>query len=405
MISLKGLPGPKAKIFAKTMGLLNGGHSQPYPAVLSGEGEGCYVKDIDGNMFLDMTSLLCTAPLGFNHPRLLKIVRKYSSRAPLKIAGQDFYVQEHLTLLEELGSITPKEINAGFICNSGAEAVENALKIAFYNKRGNSGISLHNAFHGRTLGALSLTNSKSVHKNRFPSFAFHRLPFNQESVVEFDRILSQEGEENISFLIVEPVQGEGGYIPAGTWLKQLVDLAKASGVRVISDEIQAGLGRTGEWWSIQNYDAQPDIITSAKALQVGATMANRKLFPPSGAMSSTFGGGDILAMAVGTETIRVIKDEKLLDNVKKMGRVILERLQEYEDNISRIEGIGLMIGLQLHSEKSRDKLVRELFKRKVFVLPAGKRRVRLAPAYIIGETEIDKFFEAFDPALKTTTKH
>ncbi len=401
---MKSMPGPRTKGFVKRMKLLNGGHALPYPIVLSGEGEGCHVEDIDGNIFLDMTSLLCTAPLGINHPRLLEVVKEYSGRAPVKIAGQDFYVQEHLDLLQELVSVTPRGINAGFLCNSGAEAVENAVKIAFYNRRGFMGVSFENAFHGRTLGALSLTNSKSVHKNRFPSLPALRIPFSPDSVLEMDRILSQEGAENISFLILEPVQGEGGYIPAGMWLREVVQIASSEGMLIISDEVQAGLGRTGEWWAIQNYGVDPDIITSAKGLQVGAVMANRKLFPPEGGMSSTFGGGDIISMAVGAETIRVIKEEKLLGRIKNIGRGILERLHEYSDSISKIDGLGLMIGFSLHSARARDALVQELYKRNVLVLPAGKKRVRLAPAYVVTQEDIDEFFNAFEPALKRALK-
>src|SRR3989344_874392 len=206
------IPGPKAVKLLSKLRKLNGGYSDPYPCVYSGEGNGCYFKDMDGNLFLDFASQISSCPLGYDNKELNDILKKYK-KYPVKYAGQDFVIEEHALLLEELLSITPKGLNQAFLVNSGAEAVENCIKIALRKqKQAKYGISFTSSFHGRTLGALSCTNSKSIQKKNFFQIPMKRLPYSLDAIDELNRILKQESSpKEIGFIIIEAVQGEGGY--------------------------------------------------------------------------------------------------------------------------------------------------------------------------------------------------
>lgn len=171
-------PGPKARRIREAMDRYSTRFCGTYPLMMtpSGLGRGCYVVDVDGNTFLDWNSMIATVPLGYNHPAMLEVVEKYSRRTPLKIAGDDFYAIERVNLQAKLAEATPKQITRSFLCNSGAEAVENAIKIAFWYTGRRYAVSVEGAFHGRTLGVLSLTNSNIQHKEHFPSLPAGRIP-------------------------------------------------------------------------------------------------------------------------------------------------------------------------------------------------------------------------------------
>ncbi len=383
---------------------MNGGFSGAYPFVHSKEGYGSYFKDIDNNVFLDFACQIASNPLGYNHPDINEVIKKYKEH-PLKYAGQDFTVPEHLELLEELISITPPEFNSAFLTNSGAEAVENCMKLALRKqKQAKYGISFESAFHGRTLGALSCTNSKSVQKRNFFSIPVKRLPFNGDAIENLHRILKQESSaEEIGFIIMEPIQGEGGYnIASKELLKEIRKITKQNNIPFISDEVQSGIGRTGKWWAIQNFNITPDIISSAKALQVGATIANRRMFPEPGSISSTWGGGHLIDLAIGAQTIKTIKKRKLLNNINKQGSIIKKRLLELETEnmISKTRGLGLMIAFDLPSAKVRNDFIIECLKNGLVLLGCGEKSVRIIPPFVVGRQEIDEALSIMHSSLK-----
>ncbi|MBI5002353.1 aminotransferase class III-fold pyridoxal phosphate-dependent enzyme [Candidatus Woesearchaeota archaeon] len=400
------LPGPHSAKILDTLQRMNGGWSVSYPFVHSSKGIGCYCTDIDGNTFLDFGSQIASNPLGYNHPALLAVSKEYLGRSPLKFAGQDFTVKEHLDLLEELIRITPRNIDAGFLINSGAEAVENALKICMRKKQtAKIGISFSGAFHGRTIGALSCTNSKIVHKKNYFSMNMRRLPFDETAPEQFEELLQRDAApEDVGFVIVEHLQGEGGYrVASKRMITETRKLARQYNIPFIADEVQSGMGRTGRWWAFEHYDIEPDIISSAKALQVGATLANKKMFPsePS-SISSTWGGGHALDLANGIATIRTIKKEKFLEKNEKHGkyfRAALNEIAEQNDSVQHIRGLGLMNAFDLPSKKMRDDLVLQLLKQGVIVLGCGKQGIRLLPPYIVRSEEIDVFMEQLSSAL------
>jgi 4-aminobutyrate aminotransferase len=409
-IKIGKLPGSKSAKILEQNKKHNLGWAMPYPFVQTNKGSGCYFEDLDGNIFLDFSSQIASNPLGYNHPALLEVFKDYSENTPIKFAGQDFLPKEHQDFIDELITITPDGLDAAFLINSGAEAVENAMKVAFYNKpTAKFGLSFESAFHGRTLGALSATNSKYVQSKHYPAFPFKRLPFDDTAGEKLNRVLrSEASSEDIAFVIVEPVQGEGGYRPASRkMMEDIMNITKENDIFLIMDEVQAGMGRTGKWWAHQHYDFKPDIMTSAKALQVAATIANSMLQPEPGSISSTWGGGSIIDLAMGIKIIQTIKKENLLENVTRMGEYMKTRLGEVHEShheVSNIRGYGLMRAFDLPTPEFRDNLILEALKNGLVLLGCGVKGIRLIPPYIVSNEQIDLACEIIEKALETNHK-
>lgn len=401
---VKALPGPKSSKILDNLKKLNGGYYDPFPFIHSNKGKGCYFYDIDNNLFLDFASQIASNPLGYNHPELINVVKKYSYNAPIKYAGQDFTIKEHLDLLEELISITPKGLDAAFLINSGAEAVENAIKICMRQReKAKYCISFEGSFHGRTLGALSLTNSISLYKKNYFTILNKELPYSEYGGEKLKLLLNEIDSEEIACIIIEPIQGEGGYRIAP---KKLIDdlrkITKENKIPLISDEVQSGMGRTGKWWAIQHYNIIPDVMSAAKALQVGATISNRKMFPEPGAISSTWGGGSLIDLALGKKIIEIIKKEKLLNHINKAGNYLRKRLNEI--SLDNVRGFGLMNAFDLPSKQIRNNLAIECLKNGLVLLGCGERSIRAIPPYIINEMEIDEGIDIIKGAYNKVNK-
>ena len=398
------LPGPNASRIINVMKDHVYDSTFVYPLVIK-DGRGCIIEDVDGNEFLDFTSNVGSCPLGYSHPEILSVLKQYSSCGMHKIAGQDFYSEEHAILAQKITGIIPENFKAFFI-NSGAEAVENAIKIAYRKMGPLPGISCKNAFHGRTLGALTFTSSKPVQKFNFPELPVMRIKFctaDNDPEIEYAEKLLKENK--IAFILSEVIQGEGGYsVASKQFIKNLRSFADKYGVPLILDEVQSGLGHTGKWWAFEHYNVKPDIMSAAKALQVGATIFDKKLEPmEKGAISSTWGGGARIDMAVGAKTIDVIKKERLLENAAKMGQILKNGISEIvgKHGIINVSGIGLMIGIECETKERRDVVLNNLFKNGLLMLGAGQKAIRIIPPLIINEEQINEGISIMHQACKT----
>jgi 4-aminobutyrate aminotransferase len=387
------LPGPKATKIINIIKELSYDSTFTYPLVIA-NGHNCVIKDVDGNAFLDFTSNIGTCPLGYSHSEIMEVLKEYSENGVHKIAGQDFYCEEHAKIAQKVSSIVPENFKTFFI-NSGAEAVENAIKIAYKKMGPLPGVSCSNAFHGRTLGALSFTFSKPIQKANFPELPVKKIKFCiSDNDLEIDSIEKLLKENKIAFILSEVIQGEGGYnVASKQFITNLRKFANQYGVPLILDEVQSGMGRTGKWWAFEHYNVKPDIMSIAKALQVGAT-AYDKIFDPieRGVLSSTWGAGSRIDMVVGTKIIDVINRERLLANATTMGNILKKGLNEMveKNGIIGVRGIGLMIGIEFDTKERRDNKLIELFKQGLLLLPAGQKAMRVIPPLTITEEEIQE---------------
>jgi len=378
-----------------------------YPLVIA-DGSGSFLQDVDRNSFLDFTSNIGSCPLGYSHPEIMKVLAEQSKNGAHKIAGQDFYCKEHAELSEHVSSIIPQGFKMFFI-NSGAEAVENAIKVAYRKASATTpsmlpGVSCINAFHGRTLGALSFTLSKPVQKKGYPELPVLRIKFcTSDSDPEIDAAEKLLSENKAAFILSEVVQGEGGYnIASRQFMQNLRRCADRHGVPLILDEVQSGMGRTGRWWAFEHYGVRPDIMSAAKALQVGMAAYDGRLDPgEQGALSSTWGGGGRIDMAVGAKIIEVIKKDRLLDNAAAMGAKLKKGLQELagKGGLADVRGLGLMIGIEFDSRQNRDERLVKAFKKGLLLLPAGQKAMRVIPPLTVTEEEVQEGLELMSQVL------
>ncbi|WP_255192210.1 aspartate aminotransferase family protein [Natronobeatus ordinarius] len=389
--------------------------------------EGPFCTDVDGNVLLDFTSHVAAAPLGYNNPLIRDRLREFDLVDPTKIAGQDFYVSGGFPpedsefpgpteLMERLVDLTSHyDMDRVFLSNSGAEAVENAIKIC-YTSGGHRGFTTDGAFHGRTLGALSLNRSKMVHRKGYPEvpgIVSVPYPSTDEEYegswctdgpggnVIADKLDPNQGvidPAEVAYLILEPIQGEGGYRPAHPeFARDVEDLRERFDLNVIVDEIQTGLGRTGELWGVDHLELTPDVITSAKGLRVGATISRSDVFPEEeGRISSTWGAGDLLASLQGVLTIDAIREENLLVNVRDRGQQLRDRLEEADaDGLIDVRGRGLMLAVEFDTKERREAVVEAAFRRGLLVLGCGYKSLRFLPPLDVTAREIDLAAELF----------
>ena len=403
------IPGPKSRKLVDEFKNITYDSTFTYPLVFK-TGRGCVIEDIDGIEFLDFTSNIGSCPLGYSYPDILDVIKEYcsSERGVHKIAGQDFYCEEHFDIASKLLSISKKNSKVFFI-NSGAEAVENAIKIAYKKMGPLIGISCNGDFHGRTLGALSFTMSKEIQKTNFPELPVKRIKFcTSESDPEINQLESLIKEYKVAFIITEIIQGEGGLnVASKLFIHHIRKLADEYKVPLIFDEVQSGMGRTGKWWAYEHYGIEPDIMTVAKALQVGATVYDKGYDPPEpGVLSSTWGGGSRIDMAIGTKIIEIILKNNLLSNSQKIGDVLLKNFVDIVgiNGLIDARGIGLMIGLEFDTKVTRDFIVNSLFKKGLLILPAGMKSIRIMPPLIINEEEAMKGFSLISDTIHEYNK-
>lgn len=428
-------PGPKAReLVKKDESLVSPSYGRFYPLVVD-SAKGCIVKDVDGNEFIDFNSGLVCMNVGHNHPKVIVAIKNQCDRF-LHYSNTDFYYREVIELAEKLAEITPgKPEKKVYFGNSGAEAVEAAVKLAKWHTRKQLFIGFTGAFHGRTIGALSFTASKPTQKRYFfplmpgvthvPYPYCYRCPFKLTYpdchywCVDFiDEFVLQKytPSEDTAAILYEPIQGEGGYVvPPPEYAQRLRKLADKYGLLLIADEVQSGIGRTGKWFAIEHWNVEPDIICSAKGLAsglpLGAVIAKSKIMDwVPGSHASTFGGNPLSCVAASA-VIDTIQEEKLLENATKQGAHIIKRLGELEEQceiVGDVRGKGLMIGIEIvenkQDKKAAPQKVNEImmrsWRRGVNVISCGASTIRIAPPLVITRELVDAALDIIEDSIK-----
>jgi 4-aminobutyrate aminotransferase len=434
------LPGPKASAAVEADArLISPSYTRSYPLVAK-RGRGIRVEDVDGNEFLDFAAGIAVTSTGHCHPQVVDAIQKQAAEL-IHISGTDFY-DEHLTdLAEKLSSVAPMPgPHKFFYGNSGAEAVECAMKLARYHTGRQHIIAFLGAFHGRTMGALSLTASKPQQKRRFaplvPGVTHVRYPYAYRGCVGgkqeeeafalgcaryieeklFKTILPPE---EVAAIFVEPIQGEGGYVVAPTnFLRELRAICDRYGIMLVVDEVQSGAGRTGKWWAIQHSGVEPDIVCMAKGIAsgmpLGVCMSRASVMDwVPGSHASTFGGNPVsIAAALATWDIL---ENGAIGNAASVGGKMLERLNGWKEThptVGDIRGRGLMIGIELVKDKAtrepaaalRNRVEALAFEKGLMVLGCGENSIRLCPPLVVNEHEATVALDILEEALTQAEK-
>jgi len=417
------LPGPKAKLLVEQdHAVLSPSYTRDYPLVAK-KGSGAMIEDVDGNRFLDFAAGIAVVSTGHCHPNVVRAIQKQAAEL-IHMSGTDFYYPSMVELAQKLASIAPgAEAKRVYFGNSGTEGTEAAMKLARYHTKRDKLIAFYSSFHGRTMGALSLTASRAVQRKGFGSLlggVFHahypntyRGTFGNnpqhasadaldyiENVL-FKRIVDPE---DVAGIIIEPIQGEGGYLPApAEFLQALQAICRKHGIMLIADEVQSGMGRTGKWWAGDHAGLEPDIISSAKGIASGmplsaiiarASVMNWK----PGAHASTFGGNPV-AIAASLATIDLL-EHQYIANAAKMGAHIMKLMADWRERhkiVGDIRGKGLMIGIELVRDQKtkerapdlRNRIVEMAFHKGLLILGAGENALRLAPPLMIDEEQAE----------------
>lgn len=433
MISMK-LPGPKAReIIERDSQFISPSYPRGYPFVMD-HGKGTNVWDVDGNRFLDFSAGIAVASTGHSHPQVVRAIQEQAEKF-IHISS-DYYHHMWVELAEKLTTIAPfSEPSMTFMANSGAEAVESALKLARHHTGRTQFIGFFDSFHGRTMGAMTMTASKTAYRRRFSplmSGVFH-VPYPNpyrpillsqagegygETVVRYieEQILGRlVSPDEVAGILIEPIQGEGGYVvPPMDFFPGLRELCDRYEILLIADEVQSGMGRTGKWWSIEHFGVEPDIVCVAKGIAsgvpLGVMMAKKKIMTwPKGSHGNTFGGNPI-ACAAALATIDLIEKKYML-NTNRTGEYTLRRLEELRQryaSIGEVRGIGLMIGVEFVMDKVtkergmklRDRIVDLAFERGLILLGCGRNTIRISPPLCVTQEEIDDGLAIFDEAIR-----
>ncbi|HEX2458417.1 MAG TPA: acetyl ornithine aminotransferase family protein [Vicinamibacterales bacterium] len=427
------LPGPKAKaIIERDSKYVSPSYTRDYPFVIA-RGEGAVVEDVDGNRFLDCAAGIAVNSTGVSHPEVVKAITDQAQKF-IHMSGTDFYYEPQVRLAEELAGVAPidGEVRT-FFGNSGTEATEASLKLARYFTKRQGIIAFLGAFHGRSLGSLSLTASKAIQRRGFAPFmpgVYHapyadcyRCPIGAKpescaaeclSFIEDQILVHLISPDEVAALVVEPIQGEGGYVvPPKQFHQRLRELTKQHGILLVVDEVQSGMGRTGRMFASDHFDLKADIVNIAKGiasgLPLGVTCARADVMTwPPGAHASTFGGNPV-SCAAANATIRLLK-EQLVANAAAVGDHLMQGLRQLYDKhplIGDVRGKGLMIGVELVRDRQtkeratdeRNAVVQAMFRRGVLILGAGKNALRLAPPLVLTKAQGDSILKTLDESL------
>jgi 4-aminobutyrate aminotransferase len=430
------LPGPKAKaIIDKDARYVSPSYTRDYPLVIA-RGEGAVVEDVDGNLFLDCAAGIAVNSTGVSHPDVVKAIADQAAKF-IHMSGTDFYYEPQARLAEELASLVPIDGDVRtFFGNSGTEATEAALKLSRYHTKRPGIIAFLGSFHGRSLGSLALTSSKSVQRRGFGPFmpGVYHAPFpdvyrfngSADACAEASLAVIREqilvhlvAPDEVAAIVVEPIQGEGGYVvPPTSFLQGLRALATEHGIMLVVDEVQSGMGRTGRMFASEHFGLKADIVNIAKGiasgLPLGVTCARSAVMNwPPGAHASTFGGNPV-ACAAALATIRLLR-ERYVKNAASVGEHLMNGLRDLQQKhalVGDVRGKGLMIGVELVRDRAskaraieeRNALVQAMFRRGVLILGAGKNAIRFAPPLVLTQDQADTILRVFDESLAEVSR-
>ena len=428
------LPGPKAKaIIDRDDQVISPSYTRSYPLVAE-RGKGAIVEDPDGNRFLDFAAGIAVVATGHCHPKVVKTIQEQAAKL-IHMSGTDFYYENMVRLAEKLASLVPgNSPRRVYFGNSGTEAIEAAIKLARYHTGRGQFVAFVGAFHGRTMGSLALTASKSVQKKGFfpvmpgahhmPYAYCYRCAYGKSpdscavecvKAIETELFRTTVPAQDVAAIFVEPVQGEGGYVvPPRKFFDELRSLADKHGILLVADEVQSGMGRTGKMFASEHFGLQPDILALAKGIAsgmpLGAMVARAELMSwKPGAHASTFGGNPV-AVAASLATIELLEQE-LVDNAARVGAHLMDKLRDLPRRFSivgDVRGLGLMIGIELVRDQVtkeragdlRDKVVQMCFERGLLVLGAGPNTIRLCPPLVITKDQADFAAKTIEECLR-----
>ena len=433
VISAKSVPGPQAKNWAaRDEAVISPSYTRAYPLVVE-SAKGSVMLDVDGNRFLDFTSGIAVTATGHCHPKVVKAIVAQAKKL-IHMSGTDFYYSSEILLAEKLNQLVPgRENKKNNNTNSGTESTEAAMKLVRYQSRRPYYLAFLGAFHGRSMGALSLTASKAIHRRGFAPLVpgvIHvpypnpyrppagiapeecdRYSLSWIRDVAFRHLISPD---EVAAIFVEPMQGEGGYIvPPKRFLKELSDLAREFGILVVADEIQTGMGRTGKMFASEHFNFDPEVMTLAKGLAsgmpLGAMVAREALMNwEPGSHGNTFGGNPISCEAA-LATIDLLENG-LMQNAEKIGSYLLSQLRELQQAhrlLGDVRGMGLMIGVELVRDREtkamaipeRGKIIQRAFEKGLLILGCGQNVIRLIPPLNLKRSEADEALAILDEVL------
>jgi len=430
------LPGPlAAKLIETDSEFVSPSYTRVYPLVVQ-TGKGLWIRDADDNLFLDFTAGIAVCNTGHCHPRVVQAIKEQADQL-LHMSGTDFYYTPQIMLAKKLsGLVRGSGGYKVYFGNSGAEAVEAAFKLARWHTRRELNLAFFGAFHGRTMGALSLTASKTIQKKHYNPFVpgithipyayCYRCPYNLcyptcgtacAEWVESTLFRTAVPPEEVAAIFVEPIQGEGGYIvPPPEFHRKFFEIARKYGILYVVDEVQSGMGRTGKMFAMEHFGVTPDIMALAKGiasgLPLGAMIARSDIMDwEAGSHASTFGGNPISCQAA-LATIELL-ETGLMENASQRGEQLMAGLREIQKSIECIgdvRGMGLMIGVELVKDRVtkerasdlRNQLIQRAFRKGLLLLGCGENTIRFCPALTVSSDEIDVCLNIFEECLRNS---
>jgi 4-aminobutyrate aminotransferase len=433
------LPGPNAKrVIEQDAKYVSLSYTRDYPLVAK-RGHGAMIEDVDGNVFLDFAAGIAVCATGHCHPVVVAAIQKQAAEL-IHMSGTDFYYEGMPQLAAKLAAIAPgQEPKRVYFGNSGAEAIEAAIKLAKYHTKRDKLIAFHGAFHGRTMGALSLTASRAVQRKGFGTLlsgVFH-MPYPDTyrgtygvrpetaaadclNYLENELFRRRVDPEEVAGIFIEPIQGEGGYILAPTeFLQGLQRICRKHGILLVADEVQSGMGRTGKWWAVDYAPGvEPDIICTAKGIASGmplsAMIARSSVMDwKPGAHASTFGGNPV-CIAASLATLRLLED-KYMENARRVGEFILQRTADWTQRfkiVGEVRGRGLMIGIEfVRDQKTKEKaadlrnqIIQSAFHKGLLVLGSGDTTLRFCPPLVIDEEQAEFAVRTLEDCIREVEK-
>jgi 4-aminobutyrate aminotransferase len=411
------LPGPKAKhVLEQDAKFMSPSFTRDYPLVAK-RGRGAIVEDVDGNTFLDFAAGIAVCSTGHCHPKVVEAIQKQAAEL-IHMSGTDFYYESLPQLAQKLVNTVPgAEPKKAFFTNSGTEAIEGAMKLARYATKRDKFIAFYGCFHGRTMGALSLTASKFTQRKGFGALlaGVEHIPYPNSYRCEHGHTSETCGAE-----ILEPIQGEGGYVPAPKFfLQELQRICRQHGIMFIVDEVQSGMGRTGKWWASEHAGIEPDILCSAKGIAsgmpLGAFVARASVMNTwkPGSHGTTFGGNPV-CIGAALATMDLIETQ-YKENARRMGDYLFSKMADWTKKfkiVGDVRGRGLMIGIEIVRDQRtkeeaaslRNAIVDLAFHKGLLVLGAGANTVRLSPPLVIDEEQADFALQTLETCIREAEK-